>query len=37
MEGVVGGVIGGIDEDFSSIEWMFSVGVEDFDLMVKIR
>lgn len=37
MEGAVGGATGGTDEDFSSIEWMLSAGVEDPDLMAKIR
>ncbi|XP_022808607.1 pericentriolar material 1 protein-like isoform X2 [Stylophora pistillata] len=37
MEGAVGGGTGGTDEDLSSIEWMLSAGVEDPDLMAKIR
>ena len=37
LEGAVGGAATGADQDFSSIEWMLSAGVEDPDLMGKIR
>ena len=37
LEGAVGGAATGTDQDFSSIEWMLSAGVEDPDLMGKIR
>ena len=37
LEGAVGGATTGTDQDFSSIEWMLSAGVEDPDLMGKIR
>lgn len=36
-EGAVGGAAAGTDQDFSSIDWMLSAGVEDPDLMGKIR
>lgn len=38
LEGAVGGATGVSEqEDMSSIEWMLSAGVEDPDLMGKIR
>ena len=37
LEGAVGGATGETDQDFSSIEWMLSAGVEDPELMGKIR
>ncbi|XP_078372053.1 pericentriolar material 1 protein-like isoform X2 [Oculina patagonica] len=36
-EGAVGGAATGADQDFNSIEWMLSAGIEDPDLMGKIR
>lgn len=37
FEGAVGGAATGTDQELSSIEWMLSAGVEDPDLMGKIR
>ena len=37
LEGAVGGATTVNEQDFSSIEWMLSAGVEDPDLMGKIR
>ena len=37
LEGAVGGAATDADQDLSSVEWMLSAGIEDPDLMGKIR